>query len=164
MLDVEYTQLVEEFDRIAQTTRFGGNKLLDGTEKTYQYQVGAYKGAENIITYTSNTNTTASGLGIDGLSVADKSSAVDSIEMVDSALQEIGAARANFAAVQSRLESVQNNGMLQVENLEAARSRIADTDVAKATADMFKAQALQQYQVAVLAQANQMPMYALKLL
>jgi flagellin len=164
MLDVEYSQLLQELDLIALTTRFGSNRLLDGTEKTYEYQVGAYNGPENVLKYESETNTRADALGVEGLSVADKDSALDSIDIIDEALQEIGKARAGFASVQSRLQSVQNNGQIQVENLEAARSRLADTDIAQAAADMFKAQALTQFQIAVMAQANQQPIQALKLL
>lgn len=163
MLNMEFQQLSQEFDRIAQTTSFGSNKLLNGTEKKYEFQVGSFKGEENVISYASATNTTAGELSLDSLQVLDKSDARDAIETLDSALDAIGMARANFAATQSRLDSTISNAAVQIENLEAARSQIADTDVAQAVSDIAKAQALQQYQLAVLAQANQLPGSSLKL-
>lgn len=163
MLDMEFQQLKTEFDRIANTTQFGSHKLLSGDDKTYEFQVGVYKGDDNVIRYDSNTDTTASAAGISGLSVSDHGDARDALEDIDTAINHIAKARANFGAVQSRLQSVANNNAIQVENLEAARSRIADTDVAEATAEMFKNQALQHFQVSVLAQANQTPLSVLKL-
>ena len=164
MLNMEFQQLRSEVDRIAQTTQFGSHKLLSGDSKSFEFQVGAYKGDENVIKYESNTNTSASGLGVSGLSVDDRSDALDSLESIDEALTTLAEARSNFGAIQSRLESVVANAAVQHENLQAAHSRIADTDFADATSEMFKQQALQQYQVAVLAQANQFPMNVLKLL
>jgi flagellin len=72
--------------------------------------------------------------------------------------------RANFGAVQSRLDSTVSNLDIQYENLTAANSRIRDTDVAKETSEMTSANILQQAAVGVLAQANQTPAVALKLL
>jgi flagellin len=157
MLDQEYQQLNQELDRIAKTTTFGSHRLLMGEEKQYEFQVGAYGGAENIITYDSDTNTTASALDVAGNGVADKSDARSAVESIDEALQTIAQARANFGAMQSRLDSVDNNAGVQIENLEAAHSRLADTDVAEAVSTMYKQQALQQYQLQVLGKANQFP-------
>jgi flagellin len=164
MLDMEFQQLRSEVDRIAQTTQFGSHKLLSGDSKSFEFQVGAYKGEENVIKYESNTNTTASGLGVSSLSVDDRNEALDSLESIDEALTALAEARSNFGAIQSRLQSVVSNAAVQHENLQAAHSRIADTDFAEATSEMFKQQVLQQFQVAVLAQANQFPLNVLKLL
>lgn len=161
--DLEFQALSSEFDRIAKTARFGTNKLLDGTEREYEFQVGAYKGEENVVTYSSDTNTTASALNIDSLSVQEKSDALDSLETIDSALSDISRARARFGAVQSRLNSVINNASVQVENLSEAHSKMADADVAKAVADLAKQQALQAYQMMALRSANETPVMALKL-
>ena len=73
-------------------------------------------------------------------------------------------ARGTYGAVQSRFESTIANVMNIAENLSAARSRIMDADIAMETANLTKANVLQQAGVAVLAQANQMPMIALSLL
>ena len=164
MMNTEFQQVKDELNRIAQTTQFGSHKLLAGEDKTYEFQVGAFSGKENIIRYDSNTDTTASELGISGLDVSDKGDARDALSDLDEAIDQISKARANFGAVQSRLSSVVSNTDTQIENLEAAHSRIADTDFAQGVSEMFKNKALQQYQVAVLAQANQFPESVLRLL
>lgn len=164
LLNYEYTQLVEELDRVAQTTRFGSTKLLAGDNKTFEFQIGSYGTANDIVKFTSDTNTTASELDVKGTTVSDRSDARDQLETLDKALFKMSQARAKFGAVQSRLESVVNNSGVLVENLEAAKSRIADTDIAAATAEFSKQQILQQYQTAVLAQANQFPIGLMRLL
>lgn len=164
LLNYEYTQLTQELDRVAQTTRFGSTKLLAGDNRTFEFQIGSYGTSNDVVKFTSDTNTTASELDISGSSITDKYDARDQLETLDKALFKMSQARAKFGAVQSRLESVVNNSGVLVENLEAARSRIADTDIAKATAEFSKNQILQQYQTAVLAQANQFPLGLMKLI
>ncbi|HEY1079646.1 MAG TPA: flagellin [Bdellovibrio sp.] len=162
-LDVEAKQLVQEADRIAKTTTFGNTKLLDGSGGKLEFHVGAYGGEENIISFDFDADATSSSLGISGLGVSDKSDARDSLESVDKAIQKVGALRANFGSMQSRLESTVSNLDVSYENLSAANSRIRDTDVAKETAEMASANILQNTAVSVLAQANQLPNVALKL-
>jgi flagellin len=164
LVNIEFNQLNSEIDRIAHSTSFGSQKLLMGDSKEYEFQVGAYAGSENILKYTSNTDTSTSALGVDGLTVEDKDSARGALETIDEALNTIGTARANFGALQSRLESITNYQALQIENLESAHSKIADTDIAESYSKMARGVAMQQYQMAVLAQANQWPGNVLKLL
>lgn len=163
-LNLEAKQLTQEVDRIAKTTVFGDRKLLDGSGGEMEFQVGLGAGKENIIKYDLNSNATSSELGIDGLSVAEKGDARDSLEQLDEAMVKVSSMRANFGAVQSRLESTVSNLDVQHENLSAANSRIRDTDVAKETSEMTSANLLQNAAVSVLAQANQIPQVAMKLL
>lgn len=163
-LEQEFSGLVQEVDRIAHTTQFGATKLLNGNGKQYEFQVGAYKGPENILKYQLDADTTAVNLGIEGLSVADQDESRDAIEIIDDSLSRIGQARASFGAMQSRLQSVVNNLGDQEVNIEAARSRMADTDVAEAVTQMTLGQIRQEYQMAVLSQANATPESALRLL
>lgn len=163
-MQMEFGQLNSELDRIAKTTQFGSTKLLTGTGKNYDFQVGAYGGAENRISYTLNSDTTADALGIGGLTVESQDDAIDSLENIDQALTQIAQSRAQFGAIQSRFDSVINNQGVQIENLQAAHSRLSDTDVAQAVSEMVLGQVQQQFQTALLAQANQQPNYALKLL
>jgi flagellin len=164
MLNTEFQELSKEIDRVAQTTSFGRTKLLNGDTKEYEFQVGAYKGDEHVIKYVSDTNTSASELNIDGAGLTDQSDALDSLETIDEALKRITEARSKFGAVQSRLDSTINNAGVQIENLSAARSRMADTDIAEGVSEMYRAQALQQYQIQVLAQANQFPQSVIRLI
>ena len=164
MMSHEFNHLKEEFDRIAQTTTFGSQKLLSGSSKEYEFQVGANKGSDNIVKYTSDTNTTGSELGVDSLEVSDKSLAQDSLESIDTALLAIGKARASYGAVQSRFDHIVSYQSEQIVNLEDARSKIADTDFAKAYSDVTRGMALQQYQMAMLSTANQFPGNVIKLI
>ncbi len=163
-LDQEVQQLVLESDRIAKTTRFGSKTLLDGTGEELEFHVGPFGGDENIINYKMTADATTSRLGIDGVSVAEKTDARSLLGSVDEALVEIGKMRADFGAVQSRLNTTTSNLDIQYENLSSAYSRIRDADVAKESAELASAQVLQQAAVSVMAQANQMPSQALRLI
>lgn len=163
-LNEEGKQLLEEADRIAKTTRFGDKRLLDGSGGDMEFQVGAFAGKENVIKYSLSMDATAGQLGIDGISVSDKDSARESLQTVDDALQKLGSMRANFGSIQSRLYATTSNLDIQYENLSAANSRIRDADVAKETAELASSAVLQQAAVSVLAQANQFPGVALKLI
>jgi flagellin len=163
-LNQESTQILAEADRIAKTTRFGNKILLDGSGGTMEFHVGAFGGAENRIAYTLSADARASALGIDGIDLRDKSGARDALSTVDTALTKLGEMRANFGAIQNRLSTTVSNLDIQYENLSAANSRIRDTDIAKESAEMASANILQNAAVSVLAQANQMPAVAMKLL
>lgn len=163
-LQEEAKQLTAEADRIAKTTRFGDKILLDGSGGEMEFQVGAFAGEENIIRYNLSSNATASEIGIDDIDVSEKKSARDALGAVDEGLVQIGKMRANFGAIQSRMNATVSNLDIQYENLSAANSRIRDVDVAKETAEMASASILQQAAVSVLSQANQFPAVALKLI
>lgn len=162
-LNLEAKHIIEEADRIAQTTVFGDKRLLDGSGGQQSYHVGAFAGEENTITYDLSTNARADELGIEGLEIGSKSDARSMLSVVDKAMSKVGSMRANFGAIQNRLESTTANLDTQIENLSAARSRIADTDIARETSELASAQVLQQAAVSVLAQANQFPSSALRL-
>lgn len=163
-LNLEAKNLIQESDRIAKTTVFGDKRLLDGSGGKQTFHVGAFGGEENTITYDLSTNAQASELGIDGMDISSKEDARDLLKTVDTAMAQVGAMRANFGAIQNRLESTTSNLDTQIENLSAARSRLADTDIARESSELASAQVLQQAAVSVLAQANQFPNVALKLL
>jgi flagellin len=162
-LNNETQQLIQEADRIAKTTMFGKTKLLDGSGGKLEFHVGPEAGEDNVISFDFDADATASALGISGIGVADKGDARDTLNSVDEAISKVGSLRANFGAMQSRLESTVSNLDIGYENLSAANSRIRDTDIAKETAEMASASILQNTAVSVLAQANQMPQVALKL-
>lgn len=163
-LNQEALQLTEESERIAKTTRFGDRKLLDGSGEELEFHVGPFGDDDNVIRYKMSADASTSKLGISGLSVADKGSARDALGAVDQALTEVGKMRADFGAVQSRLNTTVSNLDIQHENLSAAGSRIKDTDVAFESAQLASANILQQAAISTLAQANQQPYAALKLL
>ncbi len=96
--------------------------------------------------------------------VTTQANANTAIAAIDGAISNVDVARGTLGAVQSRFESTIANLMNVSENLSASRSRILDADIAAETANMTKANILQQAGVAVLAQANQIPALALSLL
>ena len=108
--------------------------------------------------------TAATTAGLTGLSVASYAGASLAIQQVDSALSQVNSARATLGAIQNRFESVVSNLSTTSENLSAARSRIQDTDFAAETANLTRAQILQQAGTAMLAQANSAPNNVLSLL
>ena len=102
--------------------------------------------------------------GIDKLSIGTSEDAWLAMKQIDDALTQINGARAGLGAVQSRFENAVSNIQTQAENTAAARGRIVDADFASETANLSKAQILQQAGTAMVAQANQLPQQVLSLL
>jgi flagellin len=156
-MDVEYQQLLEEIDRIAGSTRFNNVPLLNGTASTFEIQVGTGNNpaVDRIKLFdASSADVNVVALGLNLSNVKDKTSAQNSLGAIDSALNSVTSTRAEFGALQNRLQSVSNNIMVDRENLASANSRIRDADVAEETAELTKNQILQQSGIAVLGQAN----------
>lgn len=166
-LNIEFQQLLEEIDRIAQSTTFNGVPILTGQSSVFEIQIGT---GNNPLTdritlfdpYKSDVNPTALGLNL--ASVGDKISAQNSLGAIDKGINAITSIRAEFGAMQNRLESVVNNIMVSKENLSAAQSRIRDADIAVETTDLTKNQILMQSGISVLGQANASLKNALSLL
>ncbi|MBN8554912.1 MAG: flagellin [Deltaproteobacteria bacterium] len=98
------------------------------------------------------------------INIGTKAQASDGLAVVDAALRQLATMRAGFGAVQNRLSSSVSNLSVTVENLAAAQSQIRDADIAEETANLTKAQILQQAGIAVLGQANTSAQAALQLL
>lgn len=163
-LDTEFQNLIAEFDRIAKTTMYGRKQLLTGANQQYEFHLGAGNSQDDVISYKLDTDTRANSVDIAGNDVLDKSGAKSAITAIDTAMLTIAKARSGFGAMQSRFEIASNNLAIQEENILAARSRIADADVAAEVSNLTQGQVLQDFGTAVLAQANQLPQKALKLL
>lgn len=165
-LNVEYDQLVSEVDRIADGTEFNGTQLLSGTGSILDFQVGTRNdpNIDRLSFDASKADANSAALGVNLTSVADKASAQNSLAAIDSAIVSVSAMRADFGAIQNRLQSTIGNIAVSVENLSAANSRIRDVDIAEETAEMTKNNILLQAGTSVLAQANQSSNTALALL
>lgn len=163
-LDKEYQALTQELDRIAKTTTFGAKKLLEGTGEQFEFQVGANRGSNNVISFRLDQDTTSDSLGIEGLSVEDQDDAVENLEELDSALQMVAEARSTFGAMQSRFQYAIDHAALQADNLEAARSRIVDVDVAEEVSNLVTNQIRQEAGIAVMAGAKVDAQRVLKLI
>jgi flagellin len=106
----------------------------------------------------------ADGVGVDTLDVTTDKGAWIAIKKIDSALDQVNTARGKLGAVQSRFENAVANIQIQAENTSASRGRIMDADFATETANLSRAQILQQAGTAMVAQANQLPQQVLSLL
>jgi len=166
MINVEVKQLKEEAQRIAMTTSWGSKKLLDGSSPDFDFQVGIHNNEkEDRITFHAGENVaTIDALGISGVDYASKEGAQEALNVLDEASTRVNATRANLGALQNRLVSTTQNLSVTEENMSASNSRIRDTDVAQASAELTRNSVLLQAGTATLAQANQMPQIALKLL
>jgi flagellin len=164
--DMEYQQLKSELQRISEVTEFNGTKLLDGSGDIYDFQIGVNNDdfQDRIQFDAGYTNSQLSNLDIDGLSVDSKDGAQESLEGVDSAIEQVSRFRANLGAIQNRLISTTQNLQVNNENLQAANSRIRDVDYALETATNARNNILNQAGTSVLAQANQSGQNALRLL
>jgi flagellin len=164
--DKEVQQLKSEMQRIAETTRFGNTQLLNGSGKTFDFQVGINNvDDQDRIKYDSAmTNATISELGVEGLDFTSKQGAQEALQKLDDAQFKVNGFRASLGAIQNRLQSTSDNLGVMVENVSAANSRIRDTDIAAATSEMTRNSILLNANTSVLSQANQVPQLALKLL
>lgn len=165
-LDVEYQQLKSEIQRIAEVTEFNDRDLLNGTGGVYDIQVGANNDSfkDRISFNSSAANATLEALGLTAETLTTKAGAQQSLTKIDSAMVQVNAMRANFGAIQNRLNSTIANLAIANENLSAANSRVRDADLAEETAELTRNSILLQAGSSVLGQANQVQQMALKLL
>jgi flagellin len=155
-LDTEYQQLSAEITRIATQTRFNGAAIVGAGAGPQTFQVGANNG--DTLTITTTAVTTVAG----GLTTAALASTA--VAALDTALDTITTSRASYGAAMSRFQMAISNLSITAENQSAARARIMDADFAAETANLSRAQILQQAGTAMVAQANQLPQSVLALL
>jgi len=163
-IDTEATALVDEIDRIAQTTKFNGAALLDGSATTLNFHVGVEDTTSDVISFTTLDGTTATLLGASGIDLSGRDTSASALSTIDDAIALVSDARSTLGAAGNRLQTAINNIQAFAEQLSAANSRIKDVDVAEETSRMARSSILQQAGISVLAQANQQPQLALKLL
>jgi flagellin len=176
-IQVEVSQLVAEVDRIASSAQFNGMNMLTGRfaretgENTITGSMWFHIGAnmdQRVRVYIGTM--TASALGVRNLgngqimSLENADSANRSIGVIDEALKSINKQRADLGAYQNRLTHAVGGLNIGAENLQAAESRIRDTDMAKQMVEYTKNQVLSQSGTAMLAQANQSSQQVLSLL
>ena len=175
-LDQEFGELAKEVQRVLGGTTFNGKAILGADAQTQTFQVGAntssfdridivtsqMTAATNITTVAGTDETGASRAKIDGSALGTEIDVV--INNIDSAINTVNDQRAVLGASQNRFDAVISNLQIAVENQSAAKSRITDADFAQETANLSRAQILQQAGTAMIAQANQLPSQVLSLL
>ena len=157
VIDIEFQLLMEEINRISNTTEYNNVPLLNGSAMGFDIQVGtgnnpAIDRVRLFDSHSADINTVALGLNL--ASLGDKANAQNSLTSIDTALSSVTAIRAQFGALQNRLQSTINNIVVNKENLITATSRIRDMDMAEEITEMTKNQILMQSGVSVLAQSN----------
>lgn len=161
-IQLEIEDLIAEIDRIATTTQFNTQQLLDGSIGNFTLQVGANTGENITITFA---DMQASALGVDSIDLGvDAATSDAAVATIDAAIKLVSDERAQMGAKQNRLEYTINNLSTSSENLSSAESRVRDVDMAKEMMNYQKNSILQQAAQAMLAQANQQPQGVLQLL
>ena len=173
-LQLEINTLRDEFNRIANSTEFNGQKLLDGslaasiaTDQHVVITVGLDSSASSQIDINSAVNlssTATAALGLDAVSATSFDDAADSLSIVEAALDTISGFRASIGATQNRFTRALNTLNVSIENLTAEFSVIKDADIAEELADLTKQQLLVQSSSAMVGQANLVPEGVLLLL
>ena len=164
-IDQEMTALKNEIDRIASSTHYNKNYLINGSLEAngMTFHIGANVNDFDTVTLGVD-NMGSESLGVNALSVADPANARSAVESIDAALDKVSKQRSGLGALQNRLEHTINNLGVTSENLTAAESRIRDVDMAKEMMDYTKNNILTQAAQAMLAQANMAPQGVLQLL
>jgi flagellin len=155
----EVYQLASEIERIGQAAEFNGIKLLNTTQ-TITFQAGAKDGETIAVTAVSLGS--AAGVGTQFYNLSSAANA--DISEIDAAIDNVSSQRAQFGAVQNRLEYTMQNAAIYQENITASESRIRDVDMAAEMVEFTKLQILQQAGTSMLAQANQSSQGVLSLL
>ncbi|MCK5196690.1 MAG: flagellin, partial [Desulfobulbaceae bacterium] len=132
------------------------------SNKSYSVVEGAT--SSGIVSATGGATVNSALDDVASIDISTQTGANDALKVLDEAIASIDTNRAALGAVQNRFESTIANLMNVSQNIAAARSRIVDADFAAETANLTKAQILQQAGIAMLAQANTIPQAALTLL
>ncbi|PIQ99844.1 MAG: flagellin FliC [Nitrospinae bacterium CG11_big_fil_rev_8_21_14_0_20_45_15] len=173
-IQLEFDALRNEIDRIANTTEFNGQKLVDGSLSSsvvssgeILIQVGIDASSNSRISLNTEINLTSitqTGLGIDSLSVTTAAGALTALDTMNNAISQVTQGRGKVGAVQNRLVRTIANLSVTVENLSAAESAIRDADIAEEVALLTRNQILVQAATAMVGQANLIPQSVLQLL
>lgn len=163
-IQLETTALTTEISRIANATEFNGQSLTNSSTTTLTFQVGIRNVSANDRISVTTVDVRSTTLSVDSLSLSSAAAARTALSTIDSAIQQVSEARAELGAAGNRLTNVISQIQGAAENLSAANSRIRDVDIAEESSKLTRSQILVQAGVSVLAQANQAPQVALKLL
>jgi flagellin len=173
-IQLEFSALRNEVDRISATAEFNGQKLVDGSLSSsvssgnqVLIQIGIDSTSNSRINLNTEVNlgaVTSTSLGIDSLSVTTAGAALTALDSINTAIATVTAGRGAVGAVQNRLVRSISNQAISVENLQAAESAIRDADIAEEVAKLTRNQILVQTATASVGQANLIPQSVLQLL
>jgi flagellin len=167
-LNTEFSDLIQEMDRIASVVEYNGIQLLDGTAGSAGtgqmiFQVGTRDSANDQIDITLNAQDSTI-LGVNDDTISSQANAQSSITAIDSALELLSTDRARIGSTINTLNVAVDGLASSIENYGTAMSQIKDTDMADESSAFSKSNVLQQAGVAMLSQANQTPNLVMRLL
>lgn len=161
----EYNKLINEIDRISNTTEFGGYKLINGDTSALTMYIGFKNTTNDQLSISLNVLTSSTGgLNLVSGAISTQAGALSALDSVSAALKTINDARAIYGASTNRLSAALSNLQVTYTNYQSAESRIRDADFAYETAQYTKNQIMVQAGTSVLAQANQSAQNVLSLL
>lgn len=171
-VQLEFSSLMKELDRISATSEYNGQKLLDGSLSATALnevvlQIGLNSNSNNRISLNKDiniTSTSSSGLNISTLSVSTQSQAVTAMQNLASATITLNGIRARLGATENRFSVALNNLNVSVVNLTSAESGFKDADMAAEFATLTRNQILSQASQAMVGQSNLLPQGVLQLI
>jgi len=163
-VNTEFTQLVSELDRISNDTSYNGTALFTGAPANFTFQVGIGSTPANDTISFNTFAIDSATLGVSALKVDNNADSEAALTAINTAITMVSTDQANLGAVSEQLSSAANTISAASQSLSAADAGIRDVNVATASASLSQQQVLEQSGIAVLAQANQQPQMALKLL
>ena len=173
-IQLEFSALRNEIDRISSVTEFNGQKLVDGSlasgvasSSQIMIQVGLDSGVNSRINLNEQIDlaaVTSSSLSIDSISVTTSAAALTALDSVNTAIGTVTQGRGKVGSVQNRLVRTVSNLSISIENLQAAESQIRDADIAEEVAILTRNQIMVQASTAMVGQANLIPQSVLQLL
>ena len=165
-INKEVQALKSEVQRIADATRYGESRLLNGKGGNFSFQIDINNNdfEDRIGFDSSSIIATAEELDIDSFDFSDQGGAREALDVLEASQTKVNGYRATLGALQNRLISTSENLGVAIENFSAAKSRVQDTDVAQASAELTRNNILLNASIGVLSQANQAPQAALRLI
>lgn len=161
----QFASLQNELDQISGSTTFGGTQVLDGTFTNQTFQIGAYNTTSDQITVSiSSTDAASLGIGTAAVSIGNATAAAAAMSAVQAAITTLAGQAASLGATQNQIQAISANLTTAQQNIQAAHASLVDVNVAQESAAFTSDQILEQSGVAILAQANQLPSLALKLI
>jgi len=163
--NAEFQQLKGEIKRIANTTMYDRANLLNGTARSFDFQIGIEHAGVDRLTYnTQEANITPGALGIENLATDTKEGARQNLAVINSAISKLSENRSYLGGMQSQLSHHMNNLDVSRTNLSQGNSRIRDADMAEWKSKEISQSIRQEAGNSVLLQAQGVPKAALKLL
>ena len=165
VIDAEAKDIINEMVKLAKSTKYAGMELFSNSSaKTFTFGVGLTSDSSNLITIQINRITSCADLGLQTINLKNLTSAQDSLDYIDDALESLNNWLANMGKAENKLTYRQANLQTMIQNYTASDSVIRDADMAAEMANFTKYQVLVQSGMAMLAQANALPNNVLTLL